>query len=272
MRFGLALGGGGARGVAHIPVLETFDELGIRPSVISGTSIGAIMGAAYASGMTGVEIREFALDRFAKRSELISRLWQVRPRSIMDWINGNSGAGQVDAERVVEVFLPESLPVRIEDCGTAFSCVATDFYSGTPVVLNSGSLRQSIAASIALPFLFKPVQINGRYLVDGGFVDPVPVSHIRDEAEFIIAVDVVGKPVGDPTTMPGAFETLIGGSQILMNTIAREKARYAPAEITLIPDIHEFKVLDFYQVKDILAASEPMKDELKRALSLQLDK
>ena len=105
-RIGLALGGGAAHGFAHIPILEAFDELGIRPAMIAGTSMGAVIGAAYASGMSGAEIRDYALRVFHSRSEFLARLWQLRPRRISEI---NFGFGQYDLERVLAAFMPGTL-------------------------------------------------------------------------------------------------------------------------------------------------------------------
>ncbi len=144
-RIGLALGGGGARGFAHIPVLEALDELGIRPSVISGTSIGAIMGAAYAAGMSGKEIGAYSTRMFRNRSDVFARLWQLRPKRVRDlFAQGALTIGQFDAQRIVERFLPEEIPRDFADLQIPLKVVATDFYGWQEAVLTRArSYRRS---------------------------------------------------------------------------------------------------------------------------------
>ncbi|MCB1449525.1 MAG: patatin-like phospholipase family protein, partial [Nitratireductor sp.] len=107
----LVLGGGGARGLAHIHVLEAFDDLGVKPAVIAGSSIGAIMGAGYAAGMSGAEIREFSLKAFGDRSEVMARLWKLRPHSLRSMLMDSLPRfGELNAEKVMRAFLPDAIP------------------------------------------------------------------------------------------------------------------------------------------------------------------
>src|SRR5689334_15147366 len=122
-RIGLALGGGGARGFGHIPVLEALDELGLKPSVIAGTSIGAVVGAGYAAGMSGAEIRAYCLDLFSRRTEVIAKLWQLRPKRVREFLS--QGITQLNAERVIDTFLPKSLPQEFSGLTIPFKTVAT---------------------------------------------------------------------------------------------------------------------------------------------------
>ena len=156
-RIGLALGGGGARGIAHIHALHAFDDLGIKPHRIAGTSIGALIGAAYAAGMPAGVIEEFVVDTLGNKRLVAGRLWRTRPASFAQFMaDGGVRLGQLNAERVVGAFLPLELPSRFEDLSIPLSVTATDFYSGDVLSLESGDLVSAIAASAALPAIFRP--------------------------------------------------------------------------------------------------------------------
>jgi NTE family protein len=263
-RVGLALGGGGARGFAHIPVLEALDELGIRPAVIAGTSIGAIMGAGYASGMTAVEIRDYSIALFRKRSEVLGKLWSLRPKLLQGAVN----FAQFDAERVIDKFLPKSLPEEFSGLSIPLRLLATDFYGWHETVLREGNLRRAIAASVAIPVLFRPVVLDGRVFVDGGITNPLPFDHAGDDVDIVIAVDVIGGPVaGGHARLPSSTEAMFGAAQLFMQAVTREKLRSCrPPDILLRTPPNSFRVLDFMKVPAILKSAEPLKDDLKRQL------
>jgi NTE family protein len=262
-RIGLALGGGAALGFAHIPILEALDEIGIRPAMIVGTSMGAIIGAAYASGMSGAEIRDYALGIFHNRSEFLARLWQLRPRRISEI---TFGVGQYDLERVFAAFMPGALAKNFADLRIPFRAVATDYYGGHQVVLGAGPLFPAVAASSAVPMLFKPIRIDGRIMIDGGITNPVPFD-LLDEADVVIAVDVMAEPTGNPERMPGGIETLFGATSLVMRSVVVEKLRACrPPDIFIRPPPAGVNVLDFTRAARIIKASEPVKDELKQKL------
>ncbi len=144
LRIGLALGAGGARGFAHIPVLEALDELGVTPVVVSGASIGAVMGAGYCAGMSGTEIRSYVEDLFKRGSDVIGRLWKVRPRTARElFASGGWSFSQLDAERVLEAFLPEQIPRDFSALKIPLKIVASDFYGWRETVLEEGDLRKA---------------------------------------------------------------------------------------------------------------------------------
>ncbi|MEM6665969.1 MAG: patatin-like phospholipase family protein [Pseudomonadota bacterium] len=269
-RIGLALGSGGARGLAHIAVLEVIDEFGIHPSVIAGCSIGAFIGSGYAAGMSGKEIRAYATETFADRGSVLAKLWEQRPKKLTDLFAGGIGIRQLDAEWVTQVFLPETLPNHIEDLRIPFRAVATDFYGWQPTVIDSGDLRSAVSASIAIPFLFKPVVRSDRVLVDGAATNPLPFDIIRGDADITIAVDVVDGPKGDPTVVPKAFDSIFGATQLLMQSVITEKLAHSAPDILVRPNINIFAVLDFFKITPILRASETAKDELRRDLERAL--
>ena len=163
-KLGVALGSGGAKGIAHIGVLEVFEKNGIAISEISGSSIGTMIGAAYAGGMTIKEMKEIAFSVDLKKL-----------LTFFDFTNPMNG-GLIKGD-VVEEFLSTILPVkRFEELRIPFKCVATDLKTGEPVIYNSGDLVPAIRASISLPGFFKPYKYQERLLIDGGIVNPVPVN------------------------------------------------------------------------------------------------
>ena len=269
--IGLALGGGGARGLAHIHVIEVLDEMGIRPSLIVGSSIGAIMGAAMAAGLSGRDIREHTLATVGNRTEVMNRIWSLRPATIVDaWSNGFR-FGQFNLERILRAFLPEDLPARFEDLKIPLKVVTADFYGQQEHLCETGDLYTAIAASAALPAVFMPVRIDGRIMVDGGLWNPVPFDHLRGRADITIGVDVVGKPEGDRDVMPNRIDSLFGASQLTMASITAMKLREAPPDIYLKPEVGRFRVLDFLRAGEVLAATAPVRDELKRQIEARLE-
>lgn len=273
-RIGLALGGGGARGIAHIPVLEALDELGIKPAIIAGTSIGAIMGAHYAAGMSGRDIRHHTLDVMKNAGSVVNRLWSLRDRGLRQLLSGGGLLGlHINPEHVLELFMPDVLPASFGELSTPLTLVATDFYAMDEVVLDDGPLKPAIAASIAIPALFEPVLLRERVLVDGGLVNPLPYDLVRPACDLIVAVDVVGGPEpGQSTHKPKAMQAIIGSTQILMKSILDAKLNHGRQPDLLVePDINQFRVLDFLKSADILAANAHLKDRIKRRLAALLD-
>ncbi|MGE3245137.1 MAG: patatin-like phospholipase family protein [Beijerinckiaceae bacterium] len=176
-RVGLAIGAGAARGWAHIGILRTLDAAGIKPDIIAGTSVGAVVGGCYAAGKLG------ALEDFARS------LTKRRIFGLMDITL--SGAGLVSGSRL-RSRLEEALGnLRIEDLPEIFTAVATEMGSGHEIWLDRGSLVEAIRASYALPGIFEPLKINGRWLFDGALVNPVPVTVCRAHgAEIVIALNL----------------------------------------------------------------------------------
>jgi NTE family protein len=264
--FALALGGGGARGLAHIHVIETFDELGIRPTAIAGSSIGAIMGAAMASGMRGVDIREHSIQVLANRAEVMNRLWQLRPKSIVGVLANAFRFTQFDIERIIATFLPKEIPATFEALQIPLHVTATDFYGQCELDFSEGDLYSAIAASAAIPALFRPVQRNGRILIDGGIYNPVPFDLLEGKADFVVAIDVVGGPEGDAGRMPGTIDAMFGASQLMMQSIVAMKMKAHQPSIFLRPSVNRFRVMDFLKVNTVLRETSGIKDELKRSI------
>ena len=182
-KIGIALGSGSARGWAHIGVIKGLAELGIEPDIVAGTSIGALVGAAYANDQLDL-LEQWALSLNWK--ELVSYLDM-----------GVAGGGVIEGEKLLDFFSKHVNHSDIESMPKKFAAVATDLDTGREIWLQTGSVLHAVRASIALPGLFRPFKLNDRWLVDGGLVDPVPVSLCRAMgADIVIAVNLNGDIVG----------------------------------------------------------------------------
>ena len=265
----LALGGGGARGLAHILMLEAFDELGIRPKIIAGTSIGAVFGAAYASGMTAREIRAHTEEVLGQRFDLIRELFSARapPINRMLGIFGTRTAF-LNPLAVLDLLLPRRFPADFASLHIPLKIVATDFYAQDACVIQSGPLKPAIAASMALPVIFQPVAVEGRAMIDGGLVNPLPFDILSGHADVTVAIDVTGAPLPSADrALPTASEALFGTAFLFERSLIREKLKSQQPDILIDAGMSRFQVLDFLKAKEILAAAVPAKDVLKRQLS-----
>lgn len=265
LTFAVAFGGGGARGISHICVIEALDELGIRPVAIAGSSIGAIMGAAMASGMSGREIHDYTVETVGRRGTLANKLWSLGPASMRDTLGGFR-FGQFNLELVLKALLPPAVPDSFESLAIPLKVMATDYYGQAEVVLESGNLATAIAASAALPGIFMPVRINGRIMIDGGVFNPIPYDHLMDLADVVIGVDVIGAPEGDGSQVPTRIDSMFGASQLMMQSAIAMKLRLQPPHIFLRPPVNRYRVLDFRKAEEILQHSDSVKDDLKRAV------
>jgi NTE family protein len=263
--IGLALGGGGARGLAHVVMLEAFDELGLRPKIIAGTSIGAVIGAAYASGMSAREIRATMREILSGRLELLRDLFTARARTLPRVSRIFPPVNAVlSPEAVLEIIYPARVVRDFADLQIPFKAVATDFYALDVRIFDTGSLRQGVAASMALPAIFEPIVLDGRAYVDGGLVNPLPYDLVRDGTDITVAIDVSGTPVPAPDRAhPTATEALFAASFIFERTIIREKLKTQQPDVLIQAGTSHFQLLDIWKVDDILAAALPAKEELK---------
>ena len=261
----LVLGGGAAKGLAHIPVLEAFDELGVRPRIIAGTSIGAIIGACFASGMSGVEIRAHAEALFETRRELVRRLFVNSGVSFSSLFSLSSSA-LLRPEALLNLVLPDRLPETFSGLSIPLMVIATDFRSQSEVMIQTGPLLPAIAASSALPGLLAPVQLGDRLLIDGGFTNPTPYDIAKGMAQFTVAVDVTGKQTQDNQAVPNAIELIVGASQIAIRSVMLAKLDRTRPDVLIRPEIQQFNSLDFYKIDRIFEAVAPLKEHTKRTL------
>ena len=270
--FALALGGGGARGLAHIAVLEALDEMGRQPAVIAGTSIGALIGAAYAAGMSGKEIRRFVIRLAHNRAEVFRRLIATRAGTFANLVSlGFGSATLVDAEKFCEQFLPERVPHDFGELEIPLIIVATDLYRREQAVFSSGALKPALAASIALPAVMRPVVLADRILIDGGATNPLPFEELRGRADVVVAVDISGAPTDQRRDIPNPWECMLATVLVMANAITSEKVKRGAPDLIVRPNVGAFRALDFLQASAILRAAEPVKAELKEKLAALLE-
>jgi NTE family protein len=269
-RLALVLGGGGARGLAHIPVLEALDKMGIRPVAIAGSSIGAAIGAAYAAGMSGKEIRRHAIALLHDRPEVLRRLVNARAAAITQLFSIGFGNPMVmNAEKLAELFLPAQVPETFEQLGAKLFVMTTDFYGRSEMVLAHGRLRPALAATMAIPGLIRPVEIGGRVLIDGAAVNPLPFQCLRAEADIILAVDTSVGPT-EPRGIPDPWEALFTAIQIMGHTIVAEKLKADAPDIVIRPQVGTFRLLDFFKASAILRVADTVKPEVTAKLAVLL--
>lgn len=264
--FAIALGGGGARGLAHIHVIEALNELGIQPIAISGSSIGAIMGSAMAAGMTAGEIRDHTYKVLGDRKEMAVRMWRAQRSSTSNLLSRGFTLGQFDITQILASFLPESMPLKFEDLTIPLKITGTDYYGHHETVFESGELLSALAASAAVPALFRPVIRDERIYIDGGIFNPVPFDLVQDKADITIAIDVVGAPEGDYTKVPKSVDSMFGASQLMMQSITAMKLKTNPPDIFLRPPVSSFRMFDFLKLDPILEQTAAVKDEVKHAV------
>jgi NTE family protein len=270
--FALALGGGGARGLAHIAVLEALDEVGRRPAAIAGTSVGALIGAAYAAGMSGKEIRRFVIRLAHDRAEVFRRLIATRAGTFANLVSlGFGSATLVDPEKFCEQFLPEKVPHDFGELEIPLIIIATDLYRREQAVFSSGALKPALAASIALPAVMRPVVLADRILIDGGATNPLPFEELRGRADVVVAVDISGAPTDERRDIPNPWECLLATVLVMANAITSEKVKRGAPDLIVRPNVGAFRALDFLQASAILRASEPVKAELKEKLAALLE-
>jgi len=225
-KIALALGGGAARGFAHIGVIKALEAQGIRADIIVGTSTGSVVGALYASGINGFELQRLA---FGMEDGVISD-WSLPDRGI---IKGEALQNYVNA----------ALGNRpIEKLRKTLAIVATDLQSGEAVVFRTGNTGMAVRASSSVPGLFQPVRIGGREFVDGGLVSPVPVKVARSlGADVVIAVDISSKPRFGKTA--SSLDVMLQTFNIMSYTIAQQEL--AQADVVIRPNLVGVSGADF---------------------------
>ncbi|RKG40110.1 patatin-like phospholipase family protein [Acinetobacter rongchengensis] len=216
----LVLGSGGARGYAHIGVIEALEQHGIQPDFIVGTSAGSIVGSIYASGKSAVELRQIALD--------------MKVGDVRDFKIGMKGF--FDGQKVQDYVNKQVSEVPLEKMKIPMYVVATELQNGQRTVFNHGNTGQAVRASVSIPSMFIPTIIQGKEYVDGGLVSPVPVDIAKElGADVVIAVDILAQPENTETTnVWGLFNQNIN---IMQNKLAADELKNA--DIVIQPDLHE---------------------------------
>jgi len=267
-KIGIAFGGGGARGLAHISMIEAFEELGLRPSIISGTSIGAIIGAFYAAGFSSKEMKAM-LKRllFPRNDKPFDFLWKsdfVKMFSMFDPQFFNSGL--MKGERFYKFLETELGACTFEDLNIPLKIVATDYWKKEEVIFEHGQLLPAIRASYSLPGLLTPVKIKNRILIDGGVVNPIPYDILLNDCHITIAVDITGYRTSNGKEYPPTFESVFTTYQIMQNSINQQKMKFIKPDIYIKPEIYDVRVFDFSKHESIFKQTETAKENLKRKL------
>ena len=270
---GLALGGGGAKGLAHIAALEVIDRLGVEVVSVSGTSIGAIIGTLYASGLSASEIHEAInglLDQPRSFEEALKSKRFFGWLELLDLELGRSHVLQAEGfvaelENIVGVD-------NFEDLKLPMHVIAADFWNREEVVFKSGPIMPAVSASFCLPGVFKPVVIDGKVLVDGGCVNPVPFDVIRDHSDVVIAIDVLGQREPGEDLLPSYSEALFNTFQIAEKTIVNQKMKTAAPDIYIEPAIKDVRVLEFQKSAEIFEQSAPECARLEREMKALIQK
>lgn len=280
-RLGLALGSGSARGWAHLGVLRALEREGIQPDLICGCSIGAFVGAATASG---------------ELPRLIDWAEALRWKDVLSLMDVSLRGGLIKGARLMDFFERNLKDRSFEALDFPFSCVATDLETGREVWLREGSVARAVRASIALPGLMTPVYEEGRLLVDGGLVNPVPVSLCRAMgADIVVAVDLgsdvmgrslrsapgaegpegwsrrmlsrLGFPAGNGVApeqvLPSLVSVMVAAITIMQVRIARSRLAGEPADVLLAPRVGQLGPLDYHRAAEAIGEGEA---EVRRML------
>lgn len=270
-RIGIALGGGAARGLAHIAFIEAMDEMGLKPRFIAGTSIGALIGSGWAGGLTGREIREIAFDMLGTMNGLFGRLLSMQVRGFSKVFREGLSI-QLDPQEVFDTFTPDGMPTTFEELQIPFTSVATDFRSWHQVAFHEGDLRPAVAGSMAVPSLFQPVHYHDTLLVDGGVVNPLPLDHAAANSDILIGIDVNGEPRAWPEgVIPTMLDLGFGAAQIMMHQLTAHMIAAYPPDLYFRPHHMDMGAHEYWRVKEIIETGEVEKDRFKRELSAKIE-
>lgn len=297
MRIGLALGAGAARGWSHIGIIRALEQLGVHIDVVSGSSIGAYVGAAYASGK---------LDELSEWVHTLTE-WQVLSLMGVGLRRGGIASGQKVFQKLADDFCAETF----EAMDKPFAAVATDLYSGREVIFNRGEIGNSIQASCAIPALFSPVEFADTWLIDGAVVNPVPVNLCRQlGADIVIAVNLnadfrpqqikksiqehkaaqektdhflakgqnvikqwlspVTKADDAPSSPPGIFGVMSNALEILQERVTRSRLAGDPPDILIEPMLNDVGIMEFYRAEELIQRGEQAVERIAKQIQYQL--
>jgi len=269
LRVGLALGGGGARGLSHIGVLKALEANKIPIDIITGTSIGAIAGAIYALHQNASVVEERALaflqapvfhdsglELFKKKKAAENFFGQVakyvKERIVINLAHSRpSLVGSWRVARAVDFMIDDK---TFENCQIPFACVATDLNTGEEVIFRCGSLRRAVAASMSIPGFLPPVRYDGRLLVDGAVVAPVPINACKLlGADVVIAVDV-SQPINSAGALENVVDIIFRSNSILSYQYKQLLLDYA--DVVIQPNVGEIHWSEFQNVQPLVAEGE----------------
>lgn len=248
-------------------MLQVLDAAGVRPAAIAGTSIGAIMGTLYASGASGDEIHENITELVAMPKTLQEAFEARQLLAWLEFFDLNISRGSLfQVDRFLD-HLEDVIGVsRFEDLDIPLKVVATDFWAREEVIFDRGPIIPAVAASFAMPGIFKPVMLDDRVLVDGGSVNPLPYDLLLDECDLVIAIDVMGQRSNHGDPLPSYIESVFNTFQIAEKSILREKFRRRKPDIYIEVEVTGVRALEFHKVDHILRQAEPACRQLQEAL------
>ena len=269
MKIGLALGGGGVRGFAHVLVLKALDDLGLKPSIIAGTSMGAIVGSMYASGLSGETLLKMVHEHSVLKDDSWREIYEKRD-SLLEWMNvftlTKERGGIIKAEGLFKLFFDEIKCDSFEGLDIPLIVIAADYWSAEEVVFNKGKLLPAIQASMAVPGVYAPVSLDGKVLIDGGVVNIVPYDHVAPHCDVTIAVDVGGSRFPGETPVPNIMESLLGTIDIMQEAMLKNKLEQNPPDIFVHPEIKGIRMMDFTDIEEALEQAQPAIDEMVEKL------
>ncbi len=240
-KLGFALSGGGSRGVAHIGFIKAMEESGIKPDYIAGTSMGSVVGACYASGMSA--------------DQMMQEVQKLKFSEIFDLsINPIKNGALLRAKKMRKKLEKYLKDYAYEDLKIPFSAVATDLVTGAPVVLNcNGKVLDGVVASSSIPGIFKPVKLEGKTLVDGGITKRVPIDEVKEMgADVVVAVDVLGK-LRESNKNYNVFGVFLRMVDIMDSQITSFRREKQSVDLFLEPDLGD---MSQYKFKDLQMAYE----------------
>ena len=251
-KLGLALGGGAARGFAHIGVLQVLEEEGIKPALVVGTSAGSVVASFYASGKTGQQLQWLADT--------------MDESQFTDWANPFSGRGILRGEALGKYINSQLNGMKIEDMKLPLGIVATDLRTGDGILFRRGDVATAVRASSAVPSVFEPVQIAGKDYVDGGLVSPVPVRYARQMgADLVLAVDISSRPEDAKTT--DMLKVLLQTFSIMGKSISQ--LELTQADVVVRPALPDIGSTEFSaRKKSIEAGRAAMKQAMPQLRAL----
>jgi len=236
-KLGLALGGGAARGFAHIGVIQVLEEAGLRPDFVAGTSAGSVVAALYASGKTGAQLQQIGES--------------MEEAAISDWTLPVFNSGVLRGDALAKYVNQQVGGRAIENMTVPLGIVATDLYSGEMMVFQRGDTGMAVRASSAVPAIFQPVKISGRSYVDGGLVSPVPVRAARRMgAQLVLAIDISSPP--DSSGTDGTIAVLLQTASIMGKSINAFELK--EADVVVRPDLRAVSSADFSSRKKAIEA------------------
>jgi NTE family protein len=263
--IGLALGGGGVKGLAHIGLLKLIDELNLPVKAVAGTSMGAILGGLYASGMRGEEIEERVRSHIINKGEGLKAIYKKR-RQLLRWAKvfkfERARGGFVAADGLFEHLFSELSSLSFEELPRRFTAVACDFHSGEEVLLTDGNLLDAIRASMAVPGVFAPQKIGDKLLVDGGLVNNLPCNQVCD-FPLSIGSDVTSLP---KEMKPKPLQVLSGAFSIMLENSTRQNLKQASPTLLFKADTDGIDIFDFHKIAEVLEIGDKAAEEFRTKL------